>query len=70
MDSNYSGKTKNNILRLYDEIGTTVFGNTQIVKILGCSEVTATTYIKRMKDELKIAVPVEGMGKGKHRFIR
>ena len=49
-------------------IGTEVFGNSRIVEILGCSEVTATSYIKKMENELKIIVPVEGMGKGKYKI--
>ena len=59
---------KQNILKLYEEMGTEVFGNSRVVETLDCSEVTATTYLKRMEDELKIIVPVEGMGKGKYRF--
>ena len=39
-----------------------------MVEILGCSEVTATSYLKRMENEMKIIVPVEGMGKGKYKF--
>jgi hypothetical protein len=53
---------------LYEEMGTEVFGNSRVVETLVCSEVTATSYLKRMEDELKIIVPVEGMGKGKYRF--
>lgn len=68
LDSTYSKTIKQNILRLYEEIGTEVFGNSRLVEILGCSEVTATAYLKRMANELKIIVPVEGMGKGKYRF--
>ena len=68
MDSGYTKKIKQNILKLYEEIGTEVFGNSRVVEILGCSEVTATSYLKRMENELKIIVPVEGMGKGKYRF--
>ncbi len=68
LDSGYTKKTIQNMLKLYDEIGTEVFGNSRVVKILGCSEVTATSYLKRMEAELKIIVPVEGMGKGKYRF--
>ena len=55
-------------MKLYEEIGTEVFGNSRVVEIIGCSEVTATSYLKRMEDELKIIVPVEGMGKGKYKF--
>ena len=40
------------------------------VSILDCSEVTATSYLKRMEDDLKIIVPVEGMGKGKYKFSK
>lgn len=69
LDSGYTKKIKQNILNLYEEIGTEVFGNSRVVEVLGCSEVTATAYLKRMEDELKIIVPVEGMGKGKYRFL-
>lgn len=69
MDSKFSASIKSSLIRLYNEIGTEIFGNSKIVKILGCSEVTATTYIKRMKNELKIITPVDGMGKGKYKFL-
>ena len=68
LDSGYTNKIKQNVLKLYEEIGTEVFGNSRVVEILGCSEVTATSYLKRMEDEMKIIVPVEGMGKGKYKF--
>ena len=70
MDSRYTKKIKQNILKLYEEIGTEVFGNSRVVEILGCSEVTATSYLKRMGDELKIIIPVKGMGKGKYKFSK
>ena len=69
LDSGYTKKIKQNILKIYEEIGTEVFGNSRVVEILGCSEVTATSYLKRMEDELKIIVPVEGMGKGKYKLL-
>ncbi|MBQ9416608.1 MAG: hypothetical protein IJU20_07195 [Clostridia bacterium] len=69
LDSGYTKKIKQNLLKLYEEIGTEIFGNSRVVEILGCSEVTATSYLKRMEDELKIIVPVEGMGKGKYKFF-
>lgn len=68
MDSAYSKTIKKNILTLYTTIGLEVFGNSRIVEILGCSEVTATSYLKRMRDELHIIVPVKGRGKGKYLF--
>lgn len=70
LDSGYTNKIKQNVLKLYEEIGTEVFGNSRVVEILGCSEVSATSYLKRMKNELKIIVPVEGMGKGKYKFSK
>lgn len=45
-------------MKLYEEIGTEVFGNSRVVEVLGCSEVTATAYLKRMEDELKIIVSI------------
>ena len=60
---------KQNILNLYEEIGTEVFGNSRVVEILGCPEVTTTSYLKKMEKDLKVIVPVEGMGKGKYRFL-
>ena len=68
IDSGYSKNIKQNILKLYEEIGTEIFGNSRVVEVLGCSEVTATSYLKRMERELKIIVPVVGMGKGKYKF--
>ena len=70
LDSEYTKKIKQNIMKLYDAIGTEVFGNSRVIEILGCSGVTATSYLKKMEDELKIIVPVEGMGKGKYRFSK
>ena len=70
LDSGYTKKIKQNILKLSEEIGTEVFGNSRVVNILDCSEVTATSYLKRMEDDLKIIVPVEGMGKGKYKFSK
>ena len=69
LDSGYTKKIKQNILRLYEKIGAEVFGNSRVVEILGCSELTATSYLKRMEYELKIIVPVEGMGKGMFNFL-
>ena len=56
LDSEYSKTIKQNILKIYEEVGTEVFGNSRVVEILGCSEVTATAYLKRMENDLKITV--------------
>ncbi len=68
LDSDYTKSTKNNLIKLYTGIGTEVFGNSKVVDVPGCSEATATSYIKRMFKELRITVQVEGNGKGKYRF--
>ena len=54
---------------IYDSFGTEIFGNSQIVQVLHCSEVTATTYIRRLHDELQLIAPVSGQGKGKYKFL-
>ncbi len=69
LGSDYSNTTKQNLIKIYHEIGTEVFGNSRIVEILNCSETTATKYIKRLYEELEITVMVEGTGKGKYRFL-
>ena len=68
MDSKYSSGTKHKMIQIFEQIGTEVFGNSKVVKVLGCSEATATTYIKKMHDELQIIHAVEGNGKGKYVF--
>ena len=67
MDSEFSNKIKQNMVKINEETGTEVFGNSRVVEIIGCSELTATSYLKRKENELKIIVPVKGMGKGKYR---
>ena len=67
-DSHYSSSTKRKLIQIFEQLGTEVFGNSKIVEVLGCSETTATSYIKRMCDELHIIHAVEGSGKGKYIF--
>ena len=67
-DSHYSSSTKHKLIQIFEQLGAEVFGNSKIVEVLGCSETTATTYIKRMCDELHIIHAVEGIGKGKYVF--
>ncbi|HIW42330.1 MAG TPA: hypothetical protein H9743_09395 [Candidatus Mediterraneibacter vanvlietii] len=67
-DSHYSSSTKRKLIQIFEQLGTEVFGNSKIVEVLGCSETTATSYIKRMCDELHIIYAVEGSGKGKYVF--
>ena len=67
--SDYTERVKHNLIRIYEQIKTEVFGNSQVAGILGCSGVTATSYIRKLFEELELIVPVEGAGKGKYRFI-
>ena len=69
LNSEYSKTTKQNLLRIYEEVRNEVFGNSRIVQTINCSEVTATSYIKRMI-ELGIIAEISGQGKGKYRFIQ
>ena len=68
MDSHCLPRTKHRLIQIYERLGSEVFGNSKIVEVLGCSEPTATSYIKRMCDELHIIHAVEGSGKGKYIF--
>ncbi len=68
LDSSYSSSTKRKMIQIFEYLGTEVFGNSKIVEALGCSETTATLYIKKMCDELHIINVVEGSGKGKYKF--
>lgn len=68
LNSNYSSSTKRKLIQIFEQLGTEILGNSKIVEVLGCSETTATSYIKKMRDELHIIHAVEGSGKGKYVF--
>ncbi len=70
MDSQYSSSTKRKLIQIYEQLELEVFGNSKIAEVLDCSEPTATSYIKRMCDELHIIHAVAGSGKGKYIFRR
>ena len=63
MNSGYSKTFKQNLLRIYEEVRNEVLGHSRIVQTIHCSEVTATSYIKRMI-ELGIIAEISGQGKG------
>ena len=67
--ADYPEKTKKNLIMLADSFPSEVFGNTQVVQVLNCSAPTATAYLKKLREELKLITPVEGQGKGKYRFV-
>ncbi len=66
-ESGYSKCTKNCMLKLFSFLEFNVFSNSRIREILNCTEMTATSYIRRF-DELGIIRKVDGLGKGKYRF--
>lgn len=68
MESGYSDKVKSNLLNIYSNFQSMVFANSDIKRILNCSETTATDYLKKLNNELGLIVAVSGMGKGRYRF--
>ena len=69
-DSKYSNNVRENLKAVYKAMQDSVFGNSDIAKLVNCSDTTATSYIKILRDELKLIVPVSGEGKGKYHFAR
>ena len=69
MKSEFSANVKRNMITIYDETAGGVFGNSDVCNVLRCSGTTATTYIKKMMEELQIIKPVTGKGKGKYCFV-
>ena len=70
LDSKCSSTVKRNLIKIYENIGSEVFGNSKVKEVLDCSEPTATAYIKRMYEELHIVKAIEGNGKGKYIFLK
>jgi len=68
-NADYPEKTKRNLLLIADSFSSEVFGNAQVMGVLNCSAPTATAYLKKLREELELIMPVEGQGKGKYRFI-
>ena len=67
-NSEYSKNIIANIIKLHEAIGIDIFGNSVIAEILGCSEVTASSYIRKMHEDMKVITAVTDKGKGKYRF--
>ena len=68
LSAKYSDQVIENLMRIYNKVGDDIFGNSKVVEILGCSETTATTYLKILNTELNLIYPVTGHGKGKYIF--
>lgn len=64
----YNEPTKNNILKVYDEIEENqIFGTKEIEEILNCSPSTARVVMTKLRD-MKVVTEVKGKGKGKYVF--
>ena len=70
MDSKYSSGTKRKLMQIFEQLETEIFGNSKVAEVLECSEGTATSYIKKMYNEMHIIQAVEGSGKGKYVFLK
>ena len=68
LKSKNTSKVKENLLIVYKTLGQSTFGNSDVAITLDCSRTTSTKYIKKLKDELGIILPVNGVGKAKYHF--
>ena len=67
LSSDYTKRTKSNLLTLCSRLSEQTFSSAEVRKILGCSVTTATAYVKKFFD-LGLIAAVAGEGKGKYRF--
>ena len=64
----YNEPTKNNIIKVYEEIETNqVFGAPEVENILKCSTSTSKNIMKKLR-EMEVVEEVKGRGKGKYIF--
>lgn len=68
--SKHSSNVRKNLSQICSTFQDSVFGNSDIANEVQCSDTTATSYIKILRDELRLIVPVTGEGKGKFRFVK
>lgn len=65
----YFTRTKENLLKVYDSIGTNqVFGAPEVKEILGCTITASKDIMKKLRD-MGVVAEVKGRGKGKYRFM-
>ncbi|MBR3251458.1 MAG: Fic family protein [Erysipelotrichaceae bacterium] len=68
IEKSFRSKTAENIIKLYQELSNqTVFGRSDVMKILGLKHSRASGLLNDMLSN-KIIEPVSGYGKGKYRF--
>ena len=64
----YNMTVTKNMITIHSTIAVDqIFGESDVVKILGCSRSTASDLMKRLKDA-NLVVPIQGKGKGKYRL--
>lgn len=64
--SEFSQQIKNNMKKLYHSLSKVVFGRGELISQLNCSPLTASNYLKKMK-EIGVVEPVKGQGKSRFR---
>lgn len=68
MSDGLSGKTKKNILRLFDYFGfDQYFGRTEVMETFSLTASPASALIGKMLDS-NLIIPISGHGKGKYIF--
>lgn len=66
---NYAEPTKNSIEKIYTAFGKNQsFSSKDLIKLLQCTDRAVRFLVVKLRDELKVIVPVKGQGKGKYRF--
>ena len=64
----YNVTVTKNMITIHSTIAVDqIFGESDVVKILGCSRSTASDLMKRLKDA-NLVMPIQGKGKGKYRL--
>ena len=65
----YFTHTKENLLKVYNSIGTNqVFGAPEVKEILGCTVTASKDVMKKLRN-MGVVAEVKGKGKGKYRFV-
>lgn len=69
IDNLFTAKTASHVCKLLEEYGfQTIFGRSDVQKILGLKPTRSTALLKEMAEK-GLVEPVTGLGKGKYRFI-
>lgn len=64
---NCQNNVKTHLLKIYNKLGNTVFGRSNVIEVTSSGKSQASIYIKLLKDS-NLIEPVTGHGKGKYKF--